>query len=942
MASPTKKGLPILLKRAEVSLPLQRVQVQVTVVKTRELHLLEWAVLAPLANLNPPPPLEEIVQELGIELVDFLKVIAEQLKSTGLVQQIGVNRYQITDIGKKFYSEGKVISDPRHIQVPIYYLADTKEWIQGFAGDIDRKALEENTSRWDLREPDPDIGLPEKIITNHMRERRDIEENETIAEYTLKSIISDPIKFSANFLLKSDGIAIRPVEHPFGEENAQKISVALSRIILGSSQIRQYLSEFYDIAGDVSPTKKVRPHELADAVLFTPGSEDQLVEYLTAQKPRYLVINRHLSIPEFRATTPFVLMTGMSAPTRGSATSPFHAPIHFRVEGMFPDYAYLTDAYAVRVVNVVDDHADVPLFMVEENRMQNETASTLCKQIAHLDISGPRKLFERDLALFYILPSAESLNQVFLSLRSLKSDILEFAAYDKEELLQNVLALRKLVPGSLPDSIEKNFVAELLRTLPHNKLLEIDPEILIVYFTEYIDAVKDALTLLSLKTDLHQLLLSYPGITGRLKEHEKIHGDEIQQFKSSYLTIIARAFDQTPEGCSLEDLKSGMKLFSEVSSTDSKEELGRSLLSAVIATKLKRGEKIPVLLQLAEMGVTSPLEYVERVGKEMLHELTFDWFDPDLHKKVQAIIKLCQTLNPSADVGRELEILELSGCPKNKREITSLVNNLFALSQSGTSVDCRIISEVLQQASHALRNGEDPDKLVLWIALLAAVRPFEEENGLRFIPVEDAEVIETLRPLDPGLLYTMRDTLASLSFSSLLPEKKEEDAGNGLDRRPLPPINRVVIDGSNVAHYGQEKNTASADQVMQAYNDLKDLGFEKVYIFTGAGLRHAIGKDTYKEMERYFRRIGKKTKTEIFHQAPAGTDDDQFIINFAIKSDLLILTNDLYRDAIQKNPELEGQIKGRLIKFMFNPESKALMITNYPDYSQIARKTEES
>lgn len=937
MASPTKKGLPILLKRAEVTLPLLNVLVLAKAVKERDLHLLEWAVLAPLANLNPPPSLEEIVQELGIELVDFLKVIAEQLKSTGLVQQVGTNQYLITDIGKKFYLKGKVISDPRGIQFPLYYQVDTKEWLYGFDGDINLLPPEEG-----VHDSNTDIGLPEKIINDHVRKRGDIENNETIADYAIQSMYACQATFSVNFLLKSDGIAIRPVGHPFGEENTQRISVALSRIILGSSQIRHYLSEFYDIAGDVHPTKNVRPQEIADAVLFTPESEDQLVEYLTSQKPRYLVVNRNISIPELRATTPFVLTTRRSIPAKRSDSGPFHAPILFRIDGMFPDYAYLTDAYAVSVVNVVGEHADVPLFMVEENQMQNEAASTLCKQIAHVDVSGPRGLFERDLALFYITQDAESLNQVLLSLSALKSNSLEFAAYDKEELLQNVLALRKMVPASLPSSIEKNFVAELLIALTHKKLLEIEPDILTVYFTEYINAVKDSLRLLSLKTDLHQLLLSYPVIASRLKEHEKIHGDEIQQFTHSYLTIIARAFDQTPEGCSLEDLQSGMKLFSECNSTDGKEELGRSLLSAVIATKLKRGEKIPLLLQLAEMSVTSPPEYVEQVGKEMLHELTFDWFDPDLHKKVQAIIRLCQTLNPSTDVGRELEIPELSGCPKNKREITSLVNNLFALPQSVTYIDPRIISEVLQQASHVLRNGEDPDKLVLWVDLLAAVRPFEEQEGLRLIPVEEAEVIETLRPLDPGLLYTIKDTLASLNLSSLLPEKKEEDAGNGPDQRLHPPINRIVIDGSNVAHYGQEKNTASADQVMQAYNDLKDLGFERVYIITGAGLRHAIGKEKYKEMERYFRRISKKTKTEIFHQAPAGTNDDQFIINFAIKSDLLILTNDLYRDAVQKNPELREQIEGRLIKFMFNPENKALMISDYPDYPHIARITEES
>lgn len=957
MTAQSKKGLPILLKRAEVSLPVQRVQVQATVIKTRDIHLLEWAILAPLASINPPPSLEEIVQELGIDLVDFLKDVAEQLKSTGLIQQLGVNRYQITDIGKKFFSEGKVVSDPRHIQVPIYYLADTKEWMSGFSGDIDLKALEENTSGWDLHDPDPDIGLPEKIITSHMRKRRDIEKNETIAEYTLNSTISDQIKFNANFLLKTDGIAIRPVDHPFGEENAQKISVALSRTILGSSRIQKYLSEFYDLATDVRPTRTVRPHEIVDAPLFTPASEDRLVEYLTAQKPQYLIVNRNIPVPDLRANVPLILTTKCSSPIKRGNTGLFQVPIYLRIEKLFPDYAYLTDTCAVRVVNVLDDHANVPLFMVEENPMQHEVAATLCEHIAGLDMSGPGERFERDLALFHLAPDAKSLEQVFRSLSTLKQGGIEFATYDKKELLQNIVALKKAVPGSRPSPVEINVVTDLLKSLTSTKLLEIGPEILGSYFHEYMDAVDEALSMLSYKKDLHHLLSLYPVITGRFRGYEKIHGDEVRRFNQSYLRIIARAFDQSAKDCSGEDLQSGITLLSgvistdtqreegqsclsEFNSTDIKQEFGQSLLSAVTAAKLKRGEKVQILCKLSGMGITPSPAYVEQIGEKMFTDLNFDWFDPDLHKKVQATVHLCQSLNPSSEIEKYLMIPELSRCPRTKQEIKSFVTNLFAFHQSVAFVDSRNVSDVLQQVSQDLRNGETPAKLTLWVELLATVRPYEQKEGTRFIQVEDSEIVTALRPLDRDQLGLLKDNLESLGLSSHSLENRDEDRGNEQDKRSGPPINRVVIDGSNVAHAGQEKNTASADQVMQAYHDLKDLGFETVYIITGAGLRHAMGKDKYKEMERYFRRISKKTGKEILHQAPAKTDDDQFIITFAIDSDLLILTNDLYRDAVQKNPEFQNQIEGRLIKFMFNPENKALMISEYPDYSRTSIRTE--
>lgn len=945
MASTSKRGsLPLLLKRTEVSLPLQRVLVQATAIKKRDIQLLEWAVLAPLATLDPPPSLEEIARELGIELVDFLSIVAEQLRTMGLIWQTGVNAYQITDIGRKFFAEGKVISDPRQFPLSIYYQANAKEWIYGFTGDINSVSSEDNYTDWDTPRPIVDassIGLPEKIVTEHARIRRDLEKSESIAEYRIVGVSSCQIKINTNFLLKSDGIVIRPVAQPFGEENLQRVSAALTGEILGSSGLKQYFGEICDITKDIPSTMRVQPYELTDATVFASASEDRLVEHLIAKNPRYLIINRSdpPAVPD--GAPPHLLIT------RGSGTVGRHDDkfipnvIHFEIEGVLPEYAYITDTLAVRVVTVIDDRVEVPLFRVEEHRMQDEVTGALRRNLVDFSCLGARRELERALALFYLDPNAASFDEVLKTL-TIQKQSREYAACDKLELLRSLLALKKLMSEPTCSQIEHEFAAGILKSLSWKALLEIDPAVFEAYPSCYIDAVNNALPLLSLRGELHQLLESYSSIISRLEKCTRGHADVVQQFKDSYLEAIARTFDQSVGVCSYEDIQCGMALCSETTDEKIKVKLAQSILARVIAANLQRNEKLQMLLKLSGMGIDLKPEHVEQIGKEMLHASAFNWFDPELCKKVQEVMNTCKSLNPYWEIGRDFIPPGLTASPQTTPDTVNLVSNLFGLHRFIPSLDTQMVSDVVQQASERLRKAGTPEKLYLWVELLAAVRPHEQKTGVQFIPVENAEIISTLRSLDVKILQKMRKNLELLSVYSDLIEKEESEQEEHIGKQPVLLPRGIVIDGSNVAHYGLDGKHASADQLMQAYRDLRDQGFDPIFIFVGAGLRHAVAKDAYKSMERYFQKIRKKTGRAIFNQAPAGTDDDHFIIQFAIDRNLLILTNDRYRDTIQKHPGMKDQIEARLMKYMFNPESNALMTSECPGSTRTSEQSEEA
>lgn len=144
-----------------------------------------------------------------------------------------------------------------------------------------------------------------------------------------------------------------------------------------------------------------------------------------------------------------------------------------------------------------------------------------------------------------------------------------------------------------------------------------------------------------------------------------------------------------------------------------------------------------------------------------------------------------------------------------------------------------------------------------------------------------------------------------------------------------PPIGQIVVDGSNVAWQGLTK--PSKEQLITCYKDLKELyGFDKVYILVGPGLRHKMGLEEYDEMVDWFTGESTRTGMRILNEAPGGAYDDRFTISFAIHEDLLMLTNDKYRDSTAGNPDLEYETKTRSVRYVFMKDH--LWIGQWPSY----------
>lgn len=115
---------------------------------------------------------------------------------------------------------------------------------------------------------------------------------------------------------------------------------------------------------------------------------------------------------------------------------------------------------------------------------------------------------------------------------------------------------------------------------------------------------------------------------------------------------------------------------------------------------------------------------------------------------------------------------------------------------------------------------------------------------------------------------------------------------------------KVIIDASNIAHFGKDKEgKPSLDNLLKAVEALNKLGYEPFPI-ADASLRHEIDdKDRFNELLE---------KGEV-EQVPSGTTADHFILKIAEEDDCKILSNDNFREY---NDEFHD-INNRRIPFNF-------------------------
>ncbi len=118
---------------------------------------------------------------------------------------------------------------------------------------------------------------------------------------------------------------------------------------------------------------------------------------------------------------------------------------------------------------------------------------------------------------------------------------------------------------------------------------------------------------------------------------------------------------------------------------------------------------------------------------------------------------------------------------------------------------------------------------------------------------------------------------------------------------------KVIVDASNVAHYGRAKDgKPRLDNILKAAEALKKLGYDPVLI-ADASLRHEI--DFKEDFNQHL------DKDQI-KQVPSGTTADHYILKIADDEDAKILSNDVFREY---NDEFQD-ISSRRIPYSFKDD----------------------
>ena len=158
------------------------------------------------------------------------------------------------------------------------------------------------------------------------------------------------------------------------------------------------------------------------------------------------------------------------------------------------------------------------------------------------------------------------------------------------------------------------------------------------------------------------------------------------------------------------------------------------------------------------------------------------------------------------------------------------------------------------------------------------------------------------RPLIPVLAVTPAELAIFVNLPPSLTVSKAVEVG---------PSTRIIVDGSNVAWNGGSRTKGDrpkAQNIQLVVQELRELGCEDIAVFCDASLEYDVEDKPVLE---------KLYSSNFVHKVPANTDADEFIINYAKKTDARIVTNDTYsRDWAQSDQWVNDHKEEFRIPFM--------------------------
>lgn len=967
---------PFLIKKIDESISILSVDVSAKVIKTRALRLLEWGILAPLNELDDPlPSLDEISHEFGVEKIEFFKHVARELTTLGVLEQISDINYNITEMGKKLYNMNKMVSDPRNVQFPMYYEPQSKEWLIGtrkFGSSIDEDNEIQIQSSYDV----PDY-IPDELIDQHIDLITVLNEHEERIEHEILNTSDVDITVQANILLTNRGIDVRVTEHPFGNRHRKLVSQILRTKLIEEKELKRHLGEYVESVTRFTDIKVIQPHRIPEgSKLFSPFDISGVVGEHLRSKPSWIIFNHPdcFKAVENNANKPQITIYLKNEDESFEMTSNLdtsYTIIPKSVELILPNTKNIISSGSIysekmvsKINNIEADGYDIPVFVAQSNGNSDcgkELLENSINEIAEDAINIKLKI-----ARFYLNPTEESFNETIINL---PTDSIQNHDSAKKGLQEIIDFKNSMQSCNFTDESTSAIYSKILDYLVWDDLIDFDVDIMIHCRTLYSNRLKlvesfsvdaENKSWASIYNNIEKLGQTYRDLQALKSKISKpdyysqydVLSDVIVELVQRYKHCVEMQINMLPNPSVVKDIKDAFK---NISDTYNDKELNahfikhiKSLIN-IETSVIDTEDLLDVQLYFNQQGFHPKDEELSTIFRKIYENIEIDFFKPKSVRKLIEIFGKFNSIKSDFCVKNPIEgyLPNQIKKSKNKEQIQHLFNNLAELSEKQI-VSKQYLRRVINDQSNLLLKFDNFDDLQLWLFLLSSMkRLIESPLKINVLEISGDEIWGTVHPYidkEPNNIKKIKKDLNTLGLNAKVQKFEneitssivksvdvnktniDENVNQKTKLNRKPPINRIVVDGSNVAREGLNNQHGSAEQLLNAYNTLKnDFGFEDIVIIIGAGLRHHTSD---------FSKLEPFIKQNIVRAAPAGTSDDFYIIQYAMDNDMLILTNDMYRDFKGKDPEWKEQIEMRRVTFMVNPDDKTISLGQFPDYKK--------
>lgn len=956
----TLTGSPFLIKKISNRLDINEVKVSAQAIKKRKIHLLEWALLAPLSELDDPKPtLKEIGSEFGIEKIEFLEHVANNLTGLGVLSQNNGDTYEITEMGQKLYRKGEMVSDPQNISIPIYYEPHSKEWVVG-AKNIDAREFVNRHDDTVCEIDKTSITIPDKLINKHVKSLKLLEKGQSIENHSIEEVNTKITDVELKIFLNKKGLDFHITKNPFGEEYNDLLKKILKEQLLIKGGLKQYLEEYEKAASEYSNAPVKQCYDLDGTKLYSLAEKNQTINELLISRPKWMINSNMSSIDHIRKNNikPDIMVhlndnskIEIQATYHNSLIIPNSIELVVPVTQINIGPDSIISNSRVAIVSLIEASGyKIPLYCLEKTKDSSIFENKIYNLFSILKENSSEKL-PIAIGIFILRPDENHFNDILVSLntnsikdkKSSKNTLKEI-----EELRGRLSSFNNMIISNAPvykailDNLDLNDLVELdISTILHCRELYLQR---LKKTTEISTNIEDCTwssiyeRILLNKNSYQHVKELKNKLTGENNEYSADIFEEIEHILDIFEQNVDRYIGMLPRPSrkkEVEEIYEAIDAFNPSIKQNYLKIIYDGLEGQI--NILESNDVFEIYKFLHKYGYKPKEITLNTLAKKRFESVNWDLLDPKLPKEIKSIKSDFKVFDNVFNIDSLIKGSFPSDVKivSDKNQIQTLFNNLISLRKSGI-IKVPDIKNIIEQEFNLLKNSNDLEKTPIGLFLLANMKRQFGKNKLLDMSLD--EIWDYTYPYLSSNTNSWKKIEADLKFLGLKEQLQQfekqsehEQLNSAIEGKnhetqlvlDMPPIKRIIIDGSNVARQDYKNGDGSIKQLLKAYDDLVNkYDFEDVHIIVGAGLRHNV--PDFEELQPY---IDKK----IVAQAPAKASDDKFIIMKAIEKDLLIMTNDKYDEFRDEDPIYAKEIQKRRTTYMIDSDTGSFTL-QFPNY----------